>query len=72
MDFIDILNFSLYFINIITKYFTMLYQSDILQNITCAILVSLVKLDLIEEALTSKERFIEMVYGKRLVQGSLF
>jgi len=39
---------------------------------TCAILVSLVKLDLIEEALSSKERFIEMVYGKELIQGSLF
>jgi len=39
---------------------------------TCAILVSLVKLGLIEEALSSKERFIEMVYPKALVQGSLF
>jgi hypothetical protein len=39
---------------------------------TCAILVSLVKLNLLDEALSSKDRFIEMVYGKELVQGSLF
>ncbi|HHH52575.1 MAG TPA: hypothetical protein ENK91_02870 [Bacteroidetes bacterium] len=39
---------------------------------TCAILVSLVKLDLIEEALSSKEKFIEMVYKPSLVQRSLF
>ena len=40
---------------------------------TCAILVSLVKLDLIDEALSSKERFINIVYPKkRLVQKSLF
>jgi hypothetical protein len=39
---------------------------------TCAVLVSLVKLDLIDEALSSKERFIEMVYGKVLTQGTFF
>jgi len=39
---------------------------------TCAILVSLVKLDLIDKALKSKERFIDIVYGKELIQGSLF
>ena len=39
---------------------------------TCAVLVSLVKLDLIDEALKSQERFIEVVYGVPLVQGSLF
>jgi hypothetical protein len=37
---------------------------------TCAVLVSLVRLELIDEALESKERFIEIVYGKGLVQGS--
>jgi len=39
---------------------------------TCAILVSLVRLDLIDEALKSQEKFIEVVYGVPLVQGSLF
>ncbi len=39
---------------------------------TCAILVSLVRLDLIDEALRSKDRFIEIVYGKKLIQGNLF
>ena len=39
---------------------------------TCAVLVSLVKLDLIDEALESKEKFIEIVYGKRLRQEVLF
>ena len=35
---------------------------------TCAILVSLVKLDLIEEALSSKEKFIELIYKKQSIQ----
>ncbi|CAA6802591.1 MAG: FIG01245625: hypothetical protein [uncultured Sulfurovum sp.] len=39
---------------------------------TCAVLVSLVRLDLIDEALKSPEKFIEVVYGVPLVQGSLF
>ena len=39
---------------------------------TCAVLVSLVKLNLIDEALRSKDRFIKIVYGKTLIQGSLF
>jgi hypothetical protein len=39
---------------------------------TCAVLVSLVKLELIDEALESKESFIDIVYGKPIVQGSLF
>ncbi len=39
---------------------------------TCAILVSLVKLDLFNEALSSKDRFIEIVYPKKLIQGRLF
>ncbi len=39
---------------------------------TCAILVSLIRLDLIDEALSSKDRFVEVVYGKALVQGNLF
>jgi len=39
---------------------------------TCAILVSLIKLDLIDEALKSKKCFIDIVYGKELIQGSLF
>lgn len=39
---------------------------------TCAILVSLVKLDLFDEALSSKDRFIEIVYPKKLIQGRLF
>lgn len=39
---------------------------------TCAVLVSLVKLDLIDEALESKDNFINMVYEKKLVQESLF
>jgi hypothetical protein len=39
---------------------------------TCAILVSLIRQDKIEEALSSKEKFIEIVYPKVLVQGGLF
>lgn len=39
---------------------------------TCAILVSLVKQDLIDEALSSKDIFIEMVYPKKLNQLQLF
>lgn len=39
---------------------------------TCAILVSLVKQDLIDDALSSKEKFIEMVYPKQLIQEKLF
>ena len=39
---------------------------------TCAILVSLIKQNKIDEALSSKERFIEMVYPRVLVQGELF
>jgi len=39
---------------------------------TCAVLVSLVKLNLIDEALRSKDRFIKIVYGKTLIQGNLF
>ncbi len=39
---------------------------------TCAVLVSLMRLDLIDEALSSKERFIELVYEKPLLQQSLF
>jgi hypothetical protein len=39
---------------------------------TCAILVSLIKQQKIEEALSSKEKFIEMVYPKVLVQNRLF
>jgi len=39
---------------------------------TCAVLVSLVKEDLIDEALRSKENFINIVYEKKAVQKSLF
>ena len=39
---------------------------------TCAILVSLVKLELLEESLESKEKFIEIVYKKEPQQMSLF
>ena len=39
---------------------------------TCAILVSLVKLDLFNDAISSKDRFIEIVYPKKLIQGKLF
>jgi hypothetical protein len=39
---------------------------------SCAIFVSLVRLDLIEDALSSKERFIEVVYPKKHIQGILF
>ena len=39
---------------------------------TCAVLISLVKLDLIDEAFSSKDRFVEIVYGKKLIQGNLF
>ena len=35
---------------------------------TCAVLVSLVKQDLIDEALSSKEKFIELVYKKQSKQ----
>ena len=37
---------------------------------TCAILVSLVKLNLLGEALSSKSRFIELVYPKKLIRQS--
>ncbi len=37
---------------------------------TCAILVSLVKLDLIEDAISSKENFIKMVYKREAIQGT--
>ena len=39
---------------------------------TCAVFVSLVRLGLIEEALSCKDRFIEMVYYKEPVQRGLF
>ncbi len=39
---------------------------------TCAILVSLVKEDLVDESLQSKENFINIVYEKKTVQKSLF
>ncbi|SFV58490.1 FIG01245625: hypothetical protein [hydrothermal vent metagenome] len=39
---------------------------------TCAILVSLVKLDLFNDAISSKDKFIEIVYPKKLIQGKLF
>ena len=39
---------------------------------TCAILVSLVKLDILEESLKSKEKFIELAYKKEPQQLSLF
>jgi len=39
---------------------------------TCAILVSLVKEELIDEALQSKERFINLLYPKKIEQKSLF
>lgn len=39
---------------------------------SCAILVSLVQCELIEKALSSKDEFIDIVYGKQLVQGGLF
>jgi hypothetical protein len=39
---------------------------------TCAILVSLKKIDLLEKALTSKEIFIDIVYKKEAKQMSLF
>jgi hypothetical protein len=39
---------------------------------TCAVLVSLIHLGLVEKALSSKEKFIEMVYAKPLIQESLF
>ena len=39
---------------------------------TCAVFVSLVRLGLIEEALSCKERFIEMVYYKKPIQRGLF
>ncbi len=39
---------------------------------TCAILVSLVNLNLIDKALKSPDEFRDIVYEKRAVQGSLF
>ncbi|CAA6809513.1 MAG: Unknown protein [uncultured Sulfurovum sp.] len=39
---------------------------------TCAILVSLIEQNQLQEALSSKERFIEMVYPKAFVQSGLF
>jgi hypothetical protein len=39
---------------------------------TCAILVSLIKNNQIEDALQSKENFINMVYAKQAIQKSLF
>lgn len=39
---------------------------------TCAVLVSLVRLDMLEEVIKSKDKFIEIVYKKKLVQPSLF
>ena len=39
---------------------------------SCAILVSLIHLNLIDKALESHENFIDIVYKKKLVQGSLF
>ena len=39
---------------------------------TCAVLVSLVRLGLTDEALSAKDRFIEIVYGKKPIQGNLF
>jgi len=39
---------------------------------TCAIFVSLVRLGLIDEALSCKDRFIEVVYPNSLIQGVLF
>jgi len=39
---------------------------------TCAILVSLVNQDLIDEALSSKDKFIELIYEKQLKQNPLF
>jgi len=38
---------------------------------TCAVLVSLIKQDLIDEALSSKEKFIELVYKKQPIQTKL-
>ena len=39
---------------------------------TCAMLVSLVKQDMLDEALSDKSRFLEMVYYKPPQQGKLF
>ncbi|MEO1954465.1 MAG: hypothetical protein ABGW74_07155 [Campylobacterales bacterium] len=39
---------------------------------SCAILVALIKEGFIEKALQSKEYFIDIIYGKRLLQKSLF
>ncbi|HIE44995.1 MAG TPA: hypothetical protein EYG80_00095 [Flavobacteriaceae bacterium] len=38
---------------------------------TCAIIVSLLKKDLYNEAMSSKERFIEIIYAKQFIQGTL-
>lgn len=39
---------------------------------TCAIIVSLLKRDLYDEAMSSKKRFIEIIYKRQLKQGVLF
>jgi hypothetical protein len=39
---------------------------------TCAILVSLVKLNLLDKAMSSKKNFIEIVYPKKPIQKTLF
>lgn len=39
---------------------------------TCAILVSLSKMDLLADAIRSKEKFVDLVYGKKQIQLSLF
>lgn len=39
---------------------------------TCAIIVSLLKRDLYDEAMSSKKRFIEIIYKRQLKQGELF
>jgi len=39
---------------------------------TCAILVSLKRLDLLDEAMKSKKSFLEIVYPKKYIQKSLF
>jgi len=39
---------------------------------TCAILVSLINLDLLEDALSGKDRFVDIVYKKAHIQPTLF
>lgn len=39
---------------------------------TCAIIVSLLKRDLYDEAMSSKKRFIEIIYKRQFKQGQLF